>query len=171
MAPGDFTELYPYDVPTMLSLGASLSLRERGADAAAYDFEAWLKCEYAKDHLDTVMAGTVTAVTHFGLFVTLDDLRLAGLLHVTQLPDDYYHFEEVDRRLTGERGAGDFALGDRLKVRLSQVDSEERRIDLAFEAQLSRGPRPARRGRRKTVEGRTADRRGSQARGPRKRRR
>lgn len=170
MAPGDFAELYPYDVSTMLSLGASLSLRERGADAAAHDFEAWLKCEYAKDHLDTVMVGTVTAVTHFGLFVTLDDLRLAGLLHVTQLPDDYYHFEEVDRRLTGERGAGDFALGDRLKVRLSQVDSEERRIDLAYEAQVSRGPRPARRGRRRTAERQGTQGRGSRG-GSRKRRR
>ncbi|MEE3109068.1 MAG: S1 RNA-binding domain-containing protein [Pseudomonadota bacterium] len=116
------------------------------------------------------MVGTVTAVTHFGLFVTLDDLRLAGLLHVTQLPDDYYHFEEVDRRLTGEGGAGDFALGDRLKVRLSQVDSEERRIDLAYEAQVSRGPRPARRGRRRTAERQGTQGRGSRG-GPRKRRR
>lgn len=142
-----FEDAYPYDVPAMLTLGASLSLRERGADAAAFDFEAWLKCEYAKDHLDQLFEGTVTAVTHFGLFVTLDSLRLAGLLHVTQLPDDYYHFDEVDRRLSGEQGAGDFALGDRLRVRLSKVDTEARQIDLAFEAQLSRGPRPARRGR------------------------
>ena len=115
------------------------------------------------------MVGTVTAVTHFGLFVTLDDLRLAGLLHVTQLPDDYYHFE-VDRRPDRGAGAGDFALGDRLKVRLSQVDSEERRIDLAYEAQVSRGPRPARRGRRRRAERQGTQGRGSRG-GSRKRRR
>jgi ribonuclease R len=78
------------------------------------------------------MGGLVSGVAAFGLFVTLDGAYTEGLVHITALPEDYYHFDPVHHHLTGERRRRVFRLGDRLQVRLMRVDLDERKIDLDY---------------------------------------
>ncbi|RCE49446.1 ribonuclease R, partial [Escherichia coli] len=84
-------------------VGAHCSANERRADEASRDVEAWLKCRYMRDRLGEVFAGTVSAVTSFGLFVQLDELYVEGLVHITELGGEYFRFDEVRQELRGER--------------------------------------------------------------------
>jgi ribonuclease R len=84
------------------------------------------------DRVGDVLPGVVTGVTHFGLFVTLDDLYIEGLIHVTGLTNDYYHAEHGGLRLTGERTGRSFGLGDKVTVRVERVDADEAKIDFAL---------------------------------------
>jgi len=68
-------------------------------------------------------------VTSFGLFVELKDSRVNGLVHVTQLPNDYYHFDPVRKLLSGERRGLAFRLGDPIRVLVLRASVEDRRID------------------------------------------
>ncbi len=85
-----------------------------------------------RDRIGEVLPGIVTGVTHFGLFVTLDDLFIEGLVHVTSLGKDYYHAEHGGLRLTGERTGASFGLGDAVKVRVLRVDTDEAKLDLGL---------------------------------------
>jgi ribonuclease R len=105
-------------------LGVHCSLTERRADEATRDVENWLKCYFMQERVGEIFTGTVSGVTHFGLFVTLDGLNVDGLLHVTDLGDDYFHFDAIHHRLAGERTGRAFRLADRLTVRLARVDLE-----------------------------------------------
>ena len=113
----------------MLELGESCSLTERRADEATRDVQAWLKCEYMQDHIGDEFDGVVSAVTGFGLFVELQGVHTEGLVHVTALAGDYYHFDAAKQRLTGERTRVTYRLGDPLRVRVVRVDLDERKID------------------------------------------
>jgi ribonuclease R len=81
-----------------------------------------------------VLPGTITGVTHFGLFVTLDDLYVGGLIHVTSLGNDYFHCEHGGLRMTGERTGVAYGLGDKLRVRVVRVNMDEAKLDFALEA-------------------------------------
>ncbi len=120
---------YPYDMARMLVLGEQCSMAERRADEATRDVTAWLKCEYMQDCIGQELDGVVNAVTGFGLFVELIDIFVEGLVHVTALPSDYYHFDAGKQRLTGERTRESYRLGDRVRVRVVRVDLDERKID------------------------------------------
>jgi ribonuclease R len=109
--------------------GAHTSARERRADEASRDVEAWLKCKYMRDHLGEEFAGTVSSVAGFGLFVTLDSLYVEGLVHITELGGEYFRFDEVRQDLRGERSGVRYAVGTRLRVQVSRVDLDGRRID------------------------------------------
>jgi len=109
--------------------GAHTSARERRADEASRDVEAWLKCKYMRDHLGEEYAGTVSSVAGFGLFVTLDALYVEGLVHITELGGEYFRFDEVRQELRGERSGVRYAVGTRLRVQVSRVDLDGRRID------------------------------------------
>jgi ribonuclease R len=109
--------------------GAHCSAMERRADEASRDVEAWLKCRYMREHLGEEYAGTVSAAVSFGLFVTLDELFVEGLVHITELGGEYYRFDEVRQELRGERTGMRFAVGSRLRVQVSRVDLDGRRID------------------------------------------
>ena len=109
--------------------GAHCSANERRADEASRDVEAWLKCRFMRDHLGNEYAGTVTAATSFGLFVTLDELYVEGLVHITELGGEYYRFDEVRQELRGERTGVRYAVGSRVRVQVSRVDLDSRRID------------------------------------------
>ncbi|CAG0125121.1 partial Ribonuclease R, partial [Rhodocyclaceae bacterium] len=85
------------------ALGEHCSQTERRADDATRDVEAWLKCFYIRDHLGSVFNGTVSSVTGFGLFVALDDLYIEGLVHVSELGADYFHFDPAKHQMLGER--------------------------------------------------------------------
>lgn len=109
--------------------GAHCSANERRADEASRDVEAWLKCRYMREHLGEEFAGSVTAVTGFGLFVTLDALYVEGLVHITELGGEYYRFDEARQELRGERSGIRYVIGARVRVQVSRVDLDGRRID------------------------------------------
>jgi ribonuclease R len=123
-------DIYPYKHADLELLGTLLSATERRADAATYDVVNWLKCEYMQDKIGEEFAGIVTAVTNFGLFVELTDVYVEGLIHVTALTNDYYHFDASSQTLTGERTGLSFRLGAQVRVVVSRVDVDERKIDL-----------------------------------------
>jgi ribonuclease R len=102
-----------------------------------------------QEHVGEQFHGVVSSVTRFGLFVQLTDLLIDGLVHVTSLPNDYYHFDPATQSLVGERSGQRFRLGDPLEVRVARVDMETRRIDFrpAWEGYDSGRPRSRRRGR------------------------
>ena len=122
-------------------LGDHCSMTERRADDATRDAVAWLKCEFMLDKLGEVFDATITGVAAFGVFVTLDDVFVEGLVHVSALGPDYFHFDPVRHRLSGERSHRSFRLADRMRVRLTKVDLDERRVD--FEPEIRE---PGRRG-------------------------
>lgn len=121
--------IYPYDEAALEQLGEQCSLTERRADEATRDVVNWLKCEFMQDRVGETFAGVITAVTGFGLFVELRDIYVEGLVHVTALPGDYYHFDPVHHRLAGERSGRSFRLGDSVSVKVMRVDLDERKID------------------------------------------
>ncbi len=114
-------------------LGEHCSMTERRADDATRDVEAWLKCFYMREHLGSVFVGTVSAVTSFGMFVTLDDLYVEGLVHVSELGKDYFRFDATRHQLLGERSGQSFRLGDRVRVRVVRVDMESTKIDFVLQ--------------------------------------
>ncbi len=122
--------IYPYSPGQLDHLGASCSDCERRADAASYSVIDWLKCEYMSDRVGEEFAGTITSVTSFGLFVELDGIFIEGLVHITDLSNDYYHYDPVHHRLEGERNGKTYRLGDPVEVKIARVDLEEKKIDL-----------------------------------------
>ena len=121
--------IYPYDDAQLDGIGEHVSATERRADEATRDVMNWLKCEYMLDRVGDSFAGIVTAVTGFGLFVELQDIYVEGLVHITALPGDYYQFDPLYHRLTGERTGRSFRLGDAINVQVARVDVDERKID------------------------------------------
>ena len=124
--PGEFE---PVGGRSLAMLGDHCSMTERRADDATRDALAWLKCEFMLGRLGEVFDATITGVVAFGVFVTLDDIFVEGLVHVSALGSDYYHFDPVRHRLSGERSRRTYRLADRMRVRLASVDLDERRID------------------------------------------
>jgi ribonuclease R len=120
-------------------LGVHCSMTERRADDATRDVEAWLKCFYMRDHLGSVFDGTISSVTGFGLFVSLDDLYVEGLVHVSELGADYYHFDATKHQMLGERTGKRYRLGDRVKVKVVRVDMESTKIDFVLEGESQSG--------------------------------
>ncbi|WP_422395514.1 ribonuclease R [Roseateles hydrophilus] len=125
-------------------VGAHCSANERRADEASRDVEAWLKCRYMRDHLGEEFAGTVSAVTSFGLFVQLDALYVEGLVHITELGGEYYRFDEVRQELRGERTGIRYATGARVQVQVSRVDLDGRRIDFRLVRETDEARAPSR---------------------------
>jgi ribonuclease R len=109
--------------------GGHCSANERRADEASRDVEAWLKCRYMRERLGEEFSGTVTAATSFGLFVTLDALFVEGLVHITELGGEYFRFDEARLELRGERTGIRYSVGSRVRVQVSRVDLDGRRID------------------------------------------
>jgi ribonuclease R len=119
--PGDWHEL-----------GARCSMTERRADDATRDVEAWLKCYYMQDKVGESFDGSISGVTAFGVFVALDGVYVEGLVHISELGADYYHFDAAKHHLLGERTGGRFRLGDRLRVKVARVDLETSKIDFVL---------------------------------------
>ncbi|MBH1965742.1 MAG: ribonuclease R [Comamonadaceae bacterium] len=109
--------------------GLHCSANERRADEASRDVEAWLKCKYMREHLGEEFSGAVTTATSFGLFVTLDELYVEGLVHITELGGEYFRFDEVRQELRGERTGLRYGVGTRVRVQVSRVDLDGRKID------------------------------------------
>jgi len=120
---------FHYKKQQMEQLGEHCSMTERRADDATRDVTDWLKCEYLQDKVGEQYTGHVTAVTSFGLFVELDQLFVEGLVHVTSLDNDYYHFDPTKHLLSGERTGRVFRLGDAVEVKVARVTLDEKKID------------------------------------------
>jgi len=123
-------KIYPYQMAEMLQAGEQCSLTERRSDEATRDVIAWLKCEFLEHRLGETFQGTIAAVTSFGLFIELDELFVEGLAHISNLSQDFYHYDQVKQRLQGERSGKSFSLGDKVMVRVARVDLDERKVDL-----------------------------------------
>jgi ribonuclease R len=109
--------------------GLHCSANERRADEASRDVEAWLKCKYMREHLGEEYGGVVTAATGFGLFVTLDAMYVEGLVHITELGGEYFRFDEMRQELRGERTGIRYGIGSRVRIQVSRVDLDRRKID------------------------------------------
>lgn len=110
-------------------LGLLLSARERRADDASRDVEAWLKCWFVKEHVGEEFSGRVTGVATFGIFITLDTLFVEGMVHVSELGSDYFQYNEAMHELRGERTGMRYRLTDAVQVQVARVDLEARRIE------------------------------------------
>ncbi|HYF17307.1 MAG TPA: VacB/RNase II family 3'-5' exoribonuclease, partial [Ramlibacter sp.] len=117
------------EVQAWEAAGLHCSANERRADEASRDVEAWLKCKYMREHLGEEYSGVVSAATTFGIFVTLDALYVEGLVHITELGGEYFKFDEARQELRGERTGIRYAIGTRVRVQVSRVDLDGRRID------------------------------------------
>jgi ribonuclease R len=136
---------FRYTRSDLHGLGEHCSTTERRADEATRDATSWLKCEYMMDKIGETFTGIITSVTSFGLFVELDEIYVEGLVHITALDHDYYHFDPVGHRLNGERSGRSYRLGDRIGIKVAAVNLDDKKIDFvldeAFPAQPGSGRR------------------------------
>jgi len=123
---------YAYEADEVSNLGAHCSMTERRADDATRDVSDWLKCEYMLEHVGDTFSGTISTVTSFGCFVRLDDVNIEGLLHISALAEDYYHFDQVKARLVAEHSNVTYHMGDRIEVKVASVNLDEKKIDLTL---------------------------------------
>ncbi len=114
------------------NLGVHCSMTERRADEATRDVNNWLKCYYMQDKIGEVHEGTIAGVTAFGVFVALDGVYVEGLVHVTELGNDYFNYDKARHEMVGERTGVKFRLGDRLTVKVARVDLETSKIDFTL---------------------------------------
>lgn len=121
-----------YKAGDWAELGIHCSMTERRADDATRDVTNWLKCFYMQDKIGDVFEGTVAGVTSFGLFVALDGVYVEGLLHVTELGNDYFHYDKAHHEMAGERTGVRYRLGDRLTIKVVRVDLETTKIDFTL---------------------------------------
>lgn len=122
------------------TLGVHCSMTERRADEATRDVTNWLKCFYMQDKIGEVYEGTVAGVTSFGVFVALDGVYVEGLLHVTELGNDYFNYDKARHEMVGERTGVRFRLGDRLTIKVARVDLETSKIDFTLVSHASHLP-------------------------------
>ena len=135
---GNKPKNFNYTMDNMQVFGEHCSATERRADDATRDAIDWLKCEYMLDKVGETYPGIITATTSFGIFVELQDIYVEGLVHVTALGNDYYHYDPTRHWLIGERSNHIFRLGDPVSVKVVQVNLDDRKIDFELSEQQQR---------------------------------
>ena len=123
---------YEYKLEEVIELGEHCSMTERRADEATRDVSDWLKCEFMQDHVGDSFKGIISTVTNFGMFIRLHDLHIEGLVHITSLGRDYYHYDDVRMCLTGENSGVKYRVGDEVSVIVASVNLDEKKIDLSL---------------------------------------
>lgn len=123
------------------SAGEHFSATERRADEASRSVTTWLKCHYMQQHLAEEFIGTISATAEFGLFVTLKDLYVDGMVHISKLGDDYFIYDQASQSLTGQSRGQTFSLGDEVKIKVAAVNLEDRKIDFELLQQLTHAGR------------------------------
>ncbi|PVZ70416.1 ribonuclease R [Pelagibaculum spongiae] len=134
---GEKASTFEYSEKKMQDLGEHCSSTERRADEATREVTNWLKCEYMQDKIGMDFEGSVSGVTGFGLFVQLDDIYVDGLVHVTSLGNDYFHFDSAKHRMSGERTGKSYRLGDRLTVKVVKVSLDDKKIDFELSGEMA----------------------------------
>jgi len=124
--------------------GEHFSQTERRADEASRSVTTWLKCHYMQQHLGDEFIGIVSAVTEFGLFITLKDLYVDGMIHISQLGDDFFIYDQASQNLIGQNRGQVFGLGDEVKIQVAGVNLEERKIDFQLIQQVTHAGRVVR---------------------------
>ncbi|WP_141752043.1 ribonuclease R [Neisseria sicca] len=114
------------------ALGVHTSFCERRADDASRDVENWLKTYYMRDKVGEIFEGKISGMTNFGLFVTLDDIHIDGLVHISDLGEDYFNFRPEIMAIEGERSGIRFNMGDKVSVRVARADLDTSKIDLTL---------------------------------------
>ncbi|WP_432481419.1 ribonuclease R [Moraxella sp. ZY200743] len=125
---------------TLDEAGEQTSITERRAEEASRHVEAWLKCHYMQKHLGDEFMGTITTVTNFGLFITLNDLFIDGLIHISNLSAEYYEYNEREQALIGERGSI-FKLGEQLLIKVAGVNMDLLQVDFALVEKTDKTPK------------------------------
>ncbi|MEL7387100.1 MAG: VacB/RNase II family 3'-5' exoribonuclease, partial [Pseudomonadota bacterium] len=138
---------YAYTDDEVDILGEQCSTTERRADDATREVADWLKCEFMQDHVGDEFGGVISSVTNFGLFVRLDDLQIDGMIHVTNLGNEYFHYDGAKHCLIGEQTHTVYRLGDKVTVQVSSVSLDERRINLVLAGEAQQDRYARRRGR------------------------
>ena len=138
-----------YNPGNWAELGSHCSQTERRADDATREVAAWLKCYYMRDRVGEEFEGSVSAVTSFGIFVALDEFYVEGLVHISELGQDYFHFDATRHQLIGDRTRKQYRLADRVKVRIVRADLETSRIDFVLAGEPAGRPRRVRSLRRR----------------------
>lgn len=144
---------YGYSPDRVQQLGEQCSMTERRADDATRDVEAWLKCEFLQGNVGEVFDGVIASVTGFGLFVQLAGVYTEGLVHISALGGDFFHFDRVRHSLIGEHTSRAFRLGDEVRVRVVRVDLDDRKIDLELEESTGGSPKSQKKGGGKSAGG------------------
>jgi ribonuclease R len=126
---GGRTTTYQYAPHDMAALSLQCSERSRRAEEAEREVDERYRCAFMERHIGAEFDGTIAGVTSFGLFVELEESKISGLVHVTQLPNDYYHFDPGQRLLRGERHGVVHQLGDKVRVLVLRASIEDRKID------------------------------------------
>jgi ribonuclease R len=133
---GGRADKYLYTPREMAALALQCSERERRADEAEREVDERYRAAWMEKHVGGQFDGVISGVTSFGLFVELDGSKVNGLVHVTQLPQDYYHFDPIRKTLSGERRGVEYRLGDRVRVLVLKASMEERKIDFRLVERL-----------------------------------
>ncbi len=126
---GGSRDNYRYSAESMVEKGKHCSMTERRADEATRDAMDFLKCEFMSHRIGETFTGRIANITNFGLFITLDDIYIDGLVHVSALTNDYYHYNAETFTLNGERSGYRFALMDAVEIQVAKVDIDDRKID------------------------------------------
>jgi len=103
---------------------------ERRSEAAEREVSSRLRLTFVKDRMGEVLPGIISGISPFGVFVLLDDLFVEGMVHVSNLPGDFYRYDEKNHRLKGTASGKVFRAGDPMRVRLFRIDGDRRRLEL-----------------------------------------
>ncbi|MGJ0492107.1 ribonuclease R [Methylobacter sp.] len=146
---GKTVQNFPYGIPDMEKLGEHCSANERRADDATRDVVNWLKCEYMMDKVGEEFPGIISSVTSFGLFIELTEIYVEGLVHISNLAQDYFHFDPTSHQLLGEKTGIRYRLGDSVTVKVVRVDLDEKKIDFELVHNRPALSKPKRKRRKK----------------------
>ena len=120
----------------LAEIGTHCSMTERRADDATRDVDAWLKTYFMQDRIGDEYNGTVSAVTSFGMFVAIDEIFIEGLVHVSELGQDYFHYDQAKHMMLGERTGKKYRLGDRVRIKVMRADIETSKIDFSLVTEI-----------------------------------
>ena len=136
-------------VERLPSLAKHTSAMERVAMEAERAGVKVMQLEYMKRHLGDEFAGIVSGVTRYGLFVEINDLLVEGMIHVRDLEDDFYGYDEKKYALIGRRTGKQYRLGDAVHLKVIRVNPEEREIDFALIEKPGETPKRIHHGRKR----------------------
>ena len=122
-------EAFEYTEDQLVTVGEHCSMTDRRAEEASRDAIRTLKCRFMSDRIGEEFTGVVSGVTSFGLFIELDAVFVDGLIHITNLEQDFFHFDPIGHRLIGERTGKEYRLADRIRIRLAQVNVDDGKLD------------------------------------------